>query len=155
AKIRALPLPPKHQTGSTGRALSSLDDAELSDLQKWVRQLWKLASKLRHDRMANGSLDLDMPETKVFADEEGYADRVNKFERNKSRQLIEEFMLAANEPVGRLTKSRRLPSVYRVHAEPDAEKLGELREFLVPFGIRTGDLTLRDELVKLLRTLET
>lgn len=152
-KIRALPLPPKHQTGSTGRALSSLDDTELADLQKWVRQLWKLASKLRRDRMANGSLDLDMPETKVFVDSEGYADRLEKIEHDESHQLIEEFMLAANEAVARLTKNNKLPSIYRVHDDPDAEKLNELREFLVTYEIRTGDLTVREELVKLLELL--
>jgi ribonuclease R len=155
AKIRALPLPPKHQTGSTGRALSSLDDTELSELQTWVRQLWKLAAKLRRDRMANGSLDLDMPETKVFVDPEGYADRLEKIEQDESHQLIEEFMLGANEAVARLTRSKRLPSIYRVHDEPDAEKLNELREFLATFDIRTGDLTKREEIVKLLQTLST
>ena len=152
-KIRALPLPAKHQTGSTGRALSSLADAELADLQKWVRQLWKLASKLRHDRMANGSLDLDMPETKVFVDAEGYADRLEKIEHDESHQLIEEFMLAANETVARLTKSHKLPSIYRVHDDPDSEKLNELREFLATYEIRTGDLTVREEIVKLLDVL--
>ena len=155
AKVRALPLPPKHQTGSTGRALSSLDDTELTDLQTWVRQLWKLASKLRHDRMANGSLDLDMPETKAFVDAEGYADRLEKIEHDESHQLIEEFMLAANEAVARLTRAQKLPSLYRVHDEPDAEKLNELREFLGTYDIRTGDLTKREEIVKLLDTLST
>ncbi len=155
AKIRALPLPPKHQTGSTGRALSSLDDIELTDLQTWVRQLWKLASKLRHDRMANGSLDLDMPETKVFVDAEGYADRLEKIEHDESHQLIEEFMLAANEAVARLTRGQKLPSLYRVHDEPDADKLNELREFLATYDIRTGDLTKREEIVKLLDALST
>ncbi|HWA85711.1 MAG TPA: RNB domain-containing ribonuclease, partial [Opitutus sp.] len=58
-RIRALPVPPKHQTGSTGRALATLSDAELVDLQSWVRALWKIASRLRADRMAHGSLDLD------------------------------------------------------------------------------------------------
>src|SRR5207247_2132793 len=71
AKIRALPLPPKHQTGSTGRALRELSDGELSDLQSWIGTLWKIASRLRKDRMAHGSLDLDMPETKIFVDEKG------------------------------------------------------------------------------------
>lgn len=154
-KVRALPLPPKHQTGSTGRALSSLSDDELSDLQKWVRQLWKLASKLRRDRMHNGSLDLDMPETKVFVDAEGYADRLEKIEHDESHQLIEEFMLAANEAVARLTRNNKLPSLYRVHDEPDSEKLNELREFLATYDIRTGDLSDRTELVSLLRTLAT
>ena len=153
-KIRAFPLPPKHQTGSTGRALNSLTDDELNDLQAGVRLLWKLASKLRRDRMTNGSLDLDMPETKVFVDAEGYADRLEKIEHDESHQLIEEFMLAANEAVARLSRTKSLPSLYRVHDEPDPEKLAELREFLATFHVKTGDLTKREEIVQLLRTLE-
>jgi ribonuclease R len=152
-KVRSLPLPPKHQTGSTGRALSELSDLELCDLQGWVRKLWAIARKLRTDRMAHGSLDLDMPETKVFVDEEGYADRLEKIEHDESHQLIEEFMLAANEAVARMTRTQKLPSVYRVHDEPDAEKLAELREYLGTFQIQTGDLAQRAAVVKLLTTL--
>ncbi len=154
-EIRALPLPPKHQTGSTGRALRDLSDAELVDLQSWIRTLWKLAGKLRKDRMARGSLDLDMPETKIFVDEQGYADRLEKIEHDESHQLIEEFMLAANEAVAHVTRAHRLPSLYRVHDDPDPEKLEELRATLKSFEIHTGDLTHRDELVKLLATLAT
>jgi ribonuclease R len=154
-EIRALPLPPKHQTGSTGRALSSLSDAELHDLQGWVRQLWQLASRLRRERMAHGSLDLDMPETKIFVDPEGYADRLERIEHDESHQLIEEFMLAANEALARLTKREKLPSIYRVHDDPDGEKLDELRQQLATHGIRVGDLSVRDELVKLLKLLAT
>jgi ribonuclease R len=153
ARIRALPLPPKHQTGSTGRALRELNDRELTDLQGWVRTLWRLASKMRRDRMAHGSLDLDMPETKIFVDEKGYADRLEKIEHDESHQLIEEFMLAANEAVARVTRTHKLPSLYRVHDEPDPEKLAEYRDLLGSFGIRVGDLTHRPELVKLLDTL--
>ncbi len=153
AKIRALPLPPKHQTGSTGRALSDLSDLELCDLQGWVRKLWAIAKKLRADRMAHGSLDLDMPETKVFVDEEGFADRLEVIEHDESHQLIEEFMLAANEAVARVTRINRLPSLYRVHDQPDDEKLAELREYLATFHIQTGDLGQRASVVKLLATL--
>uniref|UniRef100_UPI0005B9899C ribonuclease R family protein n=1 Tax=Geminisphaera colitermitum TaxID=1148786 RepID=UPI0005B9899C len=152
--IRALPLPPKHQTGSTGRALSSLDDAELRSLQSWVRELWAIASSLRRARMKNGSLDLDMPETKVFVDEQGYADRLEKIENDESHQLIEEFMLAANEAVARLTKTKRLPSLYRVHDEPDPEKLSEFRDTLAESGIKAGDLTKRSELSKVITALD-
>ncbi len=154
-RIRALPLPPKHQTGSTGRALRDLTDAELIDLQTWIRALWKIGSKLRKDRMHEGSLDLDMPETKIFVDAEGYADRLEKIEHDESHQLIEEFMLAANEAVARLTRTHSLPSLYRVHDEPDIEKLEEYRGLLATFGIEVGDLTVRAELVKLLVTLRT
>jgi len=154
-RIRALPLPPKHQTGSTGRALRDLSDAELVDLQAWIRALWKIASRLRKERMAHGSLDLDMPETKIFVDEQGYADRLEKIEQDESHQLIEEFMLAANEAVARLTRTHKLPSLYRVHDEPDPEKLDELRNLLGTFDIHTGDLSRREEIVKLLETLRT
>jgi ribonuclease R len=154
-RIRALPLPPKHQTGSTGRALASLSDLELVDLQSWVRKLWTIARRLRADRMAHGSLDLDMPETKIFVDAEGYADRLEKIEHDESHQLIEEFMLAANEAVARLTRTHKLASLYRVHDDPDEEKLAEYRQLLGTFGIHTGDLTHRAEVVKLLETLRT
>jgi ribonuclease R len=152
--IRRLPLPAAHQTGSTGRALSSLDQAELTSLQKWVRQLWAIAARLRRERMAAGSLDLDMPENKIFVDAEGYADRIERIDNDESHQLVEEFMLLANEAVARLTRSQRLPSLYRVHDDPDEARLAELRQFLATFNIRVGDLTNRDELVRLLAVLK-
>jgi len=151
--VRALPVPPKHQTGSTGRALSDLSDGELIDLQSWIRLLWRLASRMRRERMAKGSLDLDMPETKIFVDPEGYADRLERIEQDESHQLIEEFMLAANEAIARLTRTHKLPSLYRGHDDPDPEKLAEYRQFLGTFGIDSGDLTQRENVVRLLHTL--
>ncbi|MFT3870868.1 MAG: RNB domain-containing ribonuclease [Nibricoccus sp.] len=153
-KIRALPLPPKHQTGSTGRALSSLTDLELVDLQSWIRKLWAIASRMRADRMHHGSLDLDMPETKIFVDEEGYADRLEKIVNDESHQLIEEFMLAANEALARLTRTNQLPSIYRVHDEPDKDRLNEFRQLLSSFDIQVGDLTVREEMVRLIEILD-
>ena len=152
---RDLPLPPKHQTGSTGRALSSLGDREIGNLQSWIRTLWSLASKLREDRMRKGSLDLNMPETKIFVDQHGFADRLEKIENDESHQLIEEFMLAANEAVAHLTKSHKLPSLYRVHDEPDEVKLAELRQHVATFGLKVGDLTGRPEVISLLQQLKT
>jgi ribonuclease R len=154
-KIRAMPVPPKHQTGSTGRALRELSDWELTDLQTWIRSLWRIASSLRKARMAHGSLDLDMPETKIFVDPQGYADRLERIEQDESHQLIEEFMLAANEAVARLTRIHKLPSLYRVHDQPDAEKLNDYRQFVSTFGIKVGDLSRREEVVKLLGILKT
>ncbi|AOS46148.1 Ribonuclease R [Lacunisphaera limnophila] len=153
-KIRQLPLPGAHQTGSTGRALNELSHTELTDLQTWVRQLWAIGSKIRQARMADGSLDLDMPETKIFVDAEGYADRIEKIENDESHQLIEEYMLLANEAVARLTRTNRLPSLYRVHDDPDEARLGELRQFLMTFNVKSGDLMNRDEVVRLLATLK-
>lgn len=62
-------------------------------------------------------------------------------------------MLAANEAVARLTRTSKLPSLYRVHDEPDVEKLDEFRLLLDTYGVQVGDLTQRDELVRLLERL--
>ncbi len=150
SKIRALPAPPPHQTGSTGRPMSELTHKEIVQLRDIVRRLWSLASRLRQDRMKRGSLDLDMPETKIYVDEQGYADRLEKVTHDESHQLIEEFMLAANEAVARAMREVDLPCLYRVHDKPDEDRLDELREFLATFGVETGDLSHRPEMVKLL-----
>jgi len=151
---RELPLPPKHQTGSTGRALKELSDEELTQLQKAVRDAWKIASELRRKRFAKGSLELDMPEMKIFVDEEGYADRIERIENDESHQLIEEFMLSANEAVAKETKKHRLPSLYRVHEKPDEQKLYELSETMSTYGLHTGDLNAKQEVVKLLKDIK-
>ncbi|MCH6257946.1 RNB domain-containing ribonuclease [Puniceicoccaceae bacterium K14] len=151
---RDLPLPPAHQTGSTGRSLKELSDEELSNLQSGVRQLWSIASKLRKERMKKGSLDLDISETKIFVDEDGFADRLEKIENDESHQLIEEFMLLANEMVARETRRSMIPNVYRVHEDPDEEKLGELRQYLGTYGIETADLTLKKELKNAITSIE-
>jgi ribonuclease R len=150
AAIRRLPLPPAHQTGATGRPLSSLPRAELGELQSMVRTLWQIAGPLRAERFGQGALDLDMPETKIFVDAEGYADRLERIEHDESHQLVEEFMLLANEAVARVTRRHKLPSVYRVHDDPAEAGLHELREFLATQGIRAGDLTARSELTRVL-----
>ncbi|MFW5883315.1 MAG: ribonuclease R family protein [Verrucomicrobiota bacterium] len=152
-KIRELPLPPAHQTGSTGRPLSDLRNDELDELREAVRALWSIASRLRKARMRKGSLDLDMPETKIFVDEKGYADRIERIENDESHQLIEEFMLSANEAVGRAMRLDDMPCIYRVHDKPEATSLDELRETVATFGIKVGDLTNRREMTRLIEQI--
>jgi len=153
-EIRKTPLPPKHQTGSTGRSLAEVDNAEMKLLQKHIRKLWDIASLLRTKRFRDGSLDLDMTEVKIYVDEEGYADRIEKQVNDESHQLIEEFMLAANEQVARVMHRNKFPCIYRVHDEPEDEKLQELRETMHTFGIRCGNLGNTREMSKLLAQLK-
>ncbi|PYI75821.1 MAG: hypothetical protein DMF04_09495 [Verrucomicrobia bacterium] len=75
-------------------------------------------------------------------------------ENDESHQLIEEFMLAANEAVARELKNRGIPAIYRVHENPEPERLGEYREFVLAHGIRVGDLTHRSEVQKLLAMIK-
>src|SRR5213083_2471989 len=111
---------------------------------------WELACLLRQKRFEHGSLDLDFPEVKVWVDKRGHPVRLERIENDESHQLIEEFMLAANEAVARELKKRAIPTVYRVHENPDPEKLAEYREFVLSFDYKVGDLTHRAELQRLL-----
>ncbi len=114
---------------------------------------WELASLLRRRRFAHGSLDLDFPEVKVRLDENGWPIRMERIENDESHQLIEEFMLAANEAVALDLKNRGIPAIYRVHENPDPEKLAEFREFVLSYHYKAGDLTHRAELQRLLASL--
>lgn len=153
-KIRAVPLPPAHQTGSTGRSLRDLSDEELKRLQTGVRHLWQVASQVRKRRMDTGSLDLDVPETKIFVDEQGYADRLEIIEYDESHQLIEEYMLLANEAVATVLTRNQIPAIFRVHEKPNEEKLNEYREFLATHGIQAGNLGNRQEIKRVLERVK-
>lgn len=153
-RIAQTPLPPKHQTGSIGRALDTLDPAELTQLKTSIRGLWSIASKLRAKRFEKGSLDLDMNELKIYVDKEGYADRLEKQENDISHQLIEEFMLVANEQVARLCKRERIAALYRVHDKPEEEKLAELRQVMQTYGVPCNQLSKPSEMARLLKRLK-
>ena len=119
-----------------------------------IRLAWELASILRKNRFAMGSLDLDFPEVKVWLDATGTPVKLEKIENDMSHQLIEEFMLAANEVVARETKVKNFPSIYRIHENPDPEKLAEFRELVRLYNYRVGDLTVRSEVQKLLEAIK-
>lgn len=145
--------PENYETAFSGKDLTELSPENLAALQKMVRTLWGIASGMRQRRMKEGSLDLNMPEFKIFCDKDGYADRIEKIEYNESHQLVEEFMLAANREVSKALFGAKIPYISRVHDEPDPDKLSELRDELEPFGIECGDLTSRREIIKLLEQI--
>jgi len=89
-----------------------------------------LARKMRQRRLERGSLDFDLPEGEVRFDAEGRPVAIEPRERHFAHQLIEEFMIAANEAVSEFLQAHALPCLYRVHAEPDREKLETLYELL-------------------------
>ena len=153
-KIVQTPLPPPHQTGSIGRPLKDLSKKELKDIKFTLRKLWSFASKMRKARMKKGSLDFDMPEVKVFVDASGKADRIDQIEYDESHQLIEEFMLAANEAVAKTLFDAKMAFISRVHDKPNAEKLNDLRETLALFQIHTSDLTKRKSVIRLLKQIK-
>lgn len=114
---------------------------------------WELASLLRKKRFQQGSLDLDFPEVKVRLDPEGRPILLERIENDESHQLIEEFMLAANEAVASELKNRSIPTIYRVHENPESDRLAEYRELVLSYNFKVGDLTHRPELQRLLASL--
>ncbi len=124
-----------------------------NQLDHFLHQAWKIASALRERRFNKGALELDFPEVRIRVDQSGKAIGLIKEENDISHQLIEEFMLLANEIVGRETKNRSLPSVYRVHEDPDPEKLLEFRELARLHGLTPGDLSQKREMQRFLRSI--
>lgn len=121
-----------------------------NDYEKAVHLAWKLASKMRKNRFSRGCLDMEFPEVSVELDELGKAIGIKKSDHDISHQLVEECMLAANEAVAAELKKRGAPSIYRVHDDPDKDRLFDLREFLGAHGIKVGDLSQRSEMQKAL-----
>ena len=119
-----------------------------------VKRSWELASVLRKLRFASGSLDLDFPEVKVWLDKDGRAERIERLVHDESHQLVEEFMLVANEAVAHQVKNRQVPCIYRIHDKPDEERLREFREFAATLGLRLGDLTQRKEVTRMLSLIK-
>src|SRR5947208_7586863 len=135
------------------QAYSILQSAPRDRLSEHLHQAWALASLLRRRRFEHGSLDLDFPEVKVHVDANGEPLKLERVENDESHQLIEECMLAANETVAREMKKRAIPTIYRVHENPDPEKLAESREFALSFNCKVGDITHRAELQRLLASI--
>ena len=135
------------------QAYAILKSSARDQLSEQLHLAWRLASLLRRKRFEHGSLDLDFPEVKVRLDETGKPARLERIDNDESHQLIEECMLAANEAVARELKMRAMPTIYRVHENPDPEKLAEYREFVLSFNYKVGDLAHRAELQRLLASI--
>ncbi len=111
-----------------------------ADFQKYAylvpmfQQMAELAALLRQKRMKRGSIDFDFPECKIILDKEGHPLDIKPYERNVATNIIEDFMLAANETVAQHFYWMEMPFVYRVHDVPDADRLQKLSTFIHNFG---------------------
>ena len=90
---------------------------------------------LRARRDARGSIDFDLPEADVVLAETGEIETITSTERNVAHRLIEEFMLAANEVVAQELVFANQPGLFRVHQQPDPQKLQDLRTILKEFKL--------------------
>ena len=100
-----------------------------------MRDLYEILNRRRRRR---GSIDFDLKEPEVVLDDEGMVEEIIAAERNIAHRLIEEFMLVANETVAAHLDERDVPTLYRVHEEPDPLKIDEFEEFISTLGYSLG-----------------
>lgn len=130
---------------------------EYADFVEMFDQMKALADILRKKRKARGSIDFDLPETKVLLDRDGTVLEVKPYDRNDTTKIIEDFMLMANETVAEDYFWQELPFLYRTHDNPDPEKMKRLGMFINNFGyaihFQNGEIH-PGELQKLLTRIE-
>ena len=116
------------------------NDKEILEKYKPYIEDFKLMEELAHilkqRRLENGYLNLDLPETKIELDIDGRVVNIGKYETTFANEIIEHFMLTANETIAEKFYWLQAPFIYRVHEEPDLEKVKELNKFLFNYGLK-------------------
>lgn len=116
-----------------GKAIDSSD----KPFVKMIKTMKELATALYKKRMKDGCLDFNLDEVKIICDDQSFPIEVVKRRRKMSSQIIEEFMLTANKVVAQyLNQKFKKAGVYRVHDNPDTEKLDSFNRFVQKFGYR-------------------
>ncbi|HXF09197.1 MAG TPA: ribonuclease R, partial [Desulfuromonadaceae bacterium] len=136
-------------------ALSILQRTPAGPIEQMLHDANALAQRIRRLRFKAGSLELDFPEMKIRLDDRGRVSSIERVENDVSHQLIEEYMLLANEAVAGRLMGKNIPSIYRVHEEPDPRRLNEYRQDVLSHHVPVGNLSKRVEVQKLLEKLGT
>ncbi len=136
-------------------------DDYLADRENWkqklsvdvftlVGRMHELAMILRRRRLDGGAIELTLPEVKIDLDRDGHVRGAHTVENTESHQVIEEFMLAANEAVAQLLDKQDLFFLRRVHRPPVRRKLKDLTNFVRELGFDCGNLESRFEIKKVI-----
>jgi len=120
------------------------------DVFRIVRDMHTLAMTLRKRRMNAGAIDLVLPEVKIDLDDDGEVSGAHTVQNTESHQVIEEFMLAANEAVARRLADEKLFLMRRIHPKPTEAKLADLTKFVKELGIECGSLESRHEMKRVI-----
>lgn len=130
---------------------------QFADVAPMLNKMQELSLILREKRRKRGSIDFDFPETKVILNEQGEPVEIKPYDRNEATKMIESFMLSANETVAEHYYWQQVPFLYRIHEEPESEKLNKLKTFIKNFGYSlkiSGDDIHPKEFQKLLAKIE-
>ena len=121
------------------KILDGSDEEVLKRYKKYINHfklMEELALILKEKRAEQGYLNLDIPESKIDLDINGRVTNISKYETTFANEIIEQFMLTANEAVAEKFFWLDAPFIYRVHEEPDLEKIQELNKFLYNFSLK-------------------
>ena len=121
------------------KILDNSDEKIVQEYKPYIEHfklMEKLAHILKERRNKEGALNLDIPETKIILNEEGFAVNITKYELYFANEIIEQFMLIANETIAEKFYWLEAPFIYRVHEAPDMEKVSELNKFLYNLGYK-------------------
>ena len=121
------------------------------EVYQLLKRMHQLAMILRRRRYERGSLELSLPEVKIKLDRDGQVSGARRVEHTESHQIIEEFMLAANEAVAERLSDDQIAFLRRVHESPDPKKSETLTEFVQELGISCESLQNRFEIQKVLK----
>ena len=127
-------------------------DPEYRDFAQTLRRMRKLSLRLTRKRLLRGAMNLDNSELKIELDEKGFPKNFYVREPGTGENLIEEFMIAANEAVAEALESKSYPAMYRIHEEPSKEKISDFVECLNKAGISctfNGSASLQGEIQKI------
>jgi ribonuclease R len=109
---------------------------QFSPILPYLEWMADLSQRLRHRRAERGALDFDLPEPEVILNLQGETEEIIQAERNLAHQIIEEFMIAANEAVAHFIEEKGIPSIYRIHEPPKQEAIDEFRRFVSHLGYK-------------------
>lgn len=122
---------------NVNKIINNQDDEILKKYQKYINNfklMEELALILKNRRLNQGYLNLDIPESKIVLDKNGKVIDVKKYETTFANEIIEQFMLTANETIAEKFYWLEAPFIYRVHEEPDYDKIQETNKFLSNIG---------------------
>ena len=105
-----------------------------SDFVPMFELMYELSLLLRQKRKKRGGIDFDFPESKIILDKHGKPVDIRPYEHNSATNLIEDFMLAANETIAEDYFWQEIPFLYRTHETPDSERIQKLASMIGKFG---------------------
>ena len=115
-------------------------NAEYQDIKEMISEMLELSNLLRETKKRRGSIDFELPEIKVVLNDDKSVKDIELRKRGESERIIEDFMVAANEAVAEKLFWEEIPAIYRVHEDPDKEKIKTLNDTLIKFGVHLKNL---------------